>query len=388
MRFSRRVEQLVHSPIGAAHALVGLRTNERPLLDLSQAAPSFPPADAVIQRIAEVALETDAGRYPPQPGLPKLREAFAADVNDGYKANIKPDDVLITAGCNQAFCCVASALTSPGDEAILVAPFYFNHDMWLKIEGAKVRYLEPGPDLLPDPQQAQALITDKTKLITLVSPGNPTGVTIPKEIIHEFALLAQSNNIALIIDETYRSFRDEQTPAHELFASPNWRDHVISLHSFSKDFAIPGYRCGAVVGGNAAITEALKVLDCLAISAPRIGQEAALAGLLHAQQWRKDQASRVKTLELQFLKSMEEQPGGFKVVSSGAYFGWIQHPAKDLATQEVVRKLVLEHDVLTIPGTAFTNTDQATVRMSFANLEPEQMNELRSRLGEFGQHRL
>ena len=143
MRFSERVEQLVHSPIGAAHALVGLRTNDRSLLDLSQAAPSFPPADAVIERIAEVAREPDTGRYPPQPGLPQLREAFASDLSSGYAADISPEAVLITAGCNQAFCCVASALTNPGDEAILVAPFYFNHDMWLKIEGVEVRHLEP-----------------------------------------------------------------------------------------------------------------------------------------------------------------------------------------------------------------------------------------------------
>ena len=384
MRFSQRVEQLIHSPIGAAHALVGIRTNERPLLDLSQAAPSFPPADAVMERIAETALETDAGRYPPQPGLPQLRESVAKDLNAGYAANIEPSDVLITAGCNQAFCCVTSALTSPGDQAILVAPFYFNHDMWLKIEGVDVQYLEPKGNLLPDPEKAQSLITDKTRLITLVSPGNPTGVTIPKKIIHQFAELARHNDIALVIDETYRSFRDEQTPAHELFSDPSWRDHVISLHSFSKDFAIPGYRCGAVIGGNATITEALKVLDCLAISAPRIGQEAALAGLRHAQQWRIEQAARIKNLELQFLDSMKDQPGGFKVISSGAYFGWVQHPRSDLTTEEVVRRLVLEHDVLTIPGTAFTSSDQAMIRMSFANLEPAQIEELPSRLNEFG----
>ena len=124
MRFSQRVEQLIHSPIGAAHALVGIRTNERPLLDLSQAAPSFPPADAVMERIAETALEADAGRYPPQPGLPQLRESVANDLNAGYAANIEPSDVLITAGCNQAFCCVTSALTSPGDQAILVCLLY------------------------------------------------------------------------------------------------------------------------------------------------------------------------------------------------------------------------------------------------------------------------
>ena len=383
MRFSERVEQLVHSPIGAAHALVGLRTNDRPLLDLSQAAPSFPPADAVIERIAEVAREPDTGRYPPQPGLPQLREAFASDLSSGYAADISPDDVLITAGCNQAFCCVASALTNPGDEAILVAPFYFNHDMWLKIEGVEVRHLEPAANLVPDPEQAEALVTDKTRLITLVSPGNPTGVTIPKEIIHDFAELARAHNLALIVDETYRSFRDEQNPAHQLFDNPDWADHVISLHSFSKDFAIPGYRCGAAVGGKPAITEALKVLDCLAISAPRIGQEAALAGLRHAQQWRLDQASRIKDLELRFLESMQGQPGGFEVISSGAYFGWVRHPRADLSTEEVVRRLVLDHDVLTIPGTAFTSNDQSTIRMSFANLEPQQIDELASRLNEF-----
>tara|TARA_B100000029_G_scaffold147504_3_gene142799 strand:- start:158 stop:1249 length:1092 start_codon:yes stop_codon:yes gene_type:complete len=362
---------------------VGLRTNDRPLLDLSQAAPSFPPAGAVTERIAEVAGEPDSGRYPPQPGLPELRAAFAEDLTSGYGAEISPDSVLITAGCNQAFCVVASALTAPGDEALLVAPFYFNHDMWLKIEGVKVRYLNPGDGLIPDVQQAQSLITERTKLITLVTPGNPTGVTIPSDVIHEFAELAARNDLALIVDETYRSFRDATDSAHQLFSDTDWAKNVISLHSFSKDFAIPGYRCGAAVGGQLAITEALKVLDCVAISAPRIGQEAALAGLLHAQEWRLRQVDRIKDLEQKFLKAMRGEPGGFKVESSGAYFGWVKHPRPDLPTEEVVKQLVLEHDVLAIPGTAFTVNDESMIRLSFANLDPQQISELPSRLAEF-----
>jgi len=383
MRFSERVQNLAHSPIGAAHALVGLRTNSRALLDLSQAAPSFPPADAVIERIAQVAHEPDAGRYPPQPGLPALREEFANDLSRGYEADLSAESILVTAGCNQAFCIVASALTSPGDEALLIAPFYFNHDMWLRLEGVNVRHLNPGPDFIPDPEHAESLLTDKTRLITLVSPGNPTGVTIPKEVIHGFADLARRHNIALVVDETYRSFRDEKNGTHELFINPDWADHVISLHSFSKDFAIPGYRCGAVVGGTSIITESLKILDCVAISAPRIGQEAALAGLLHAQGWRTEQVIRIGELEDRFLAAMQDQPGGFEVVASGAYFGWVRHPRADLTTSEVVRRLILEHDVLVIPGTAFTAEDDAMVRMSFANLEPAEIEELTRRLAEF-----
>jgi len=80
---------------------------------------------------------------------------------------------------------------------------------------------------------------------------------------------------------------------------------------------------------------------------------------------------------------MEDEPGGFRVVSSGAYFGWVQHPHPDLSTEDVVRKLVLDHDVLTIPGTAFTPDDDAMIRLSFANLEPEEISELPHRLSEF-----
>lgn len=384
MHFAPRVETLIHSPIGAAHALVPQRANDRPLLDLSQAAPSFPPAPVVADRVAEVAREPDGGRYAPQPGLPPLRAAFADELTDFYGAKLTPDNVLITAGCNQAFCIMATALTSPGDEAIVVAPFYFNHDMWLRVEGVGVRHLQPGPDLQPDPEQARSLITDATRMIVLVSPGNPSGVTVPPHTIEAFAELARQHDLVLVLDETYRRFRDSDGVPHRAFDDPDWGDHVVSLHSFSKDFAIPGYRVGALVGGPPMITQALKVLDCIAISAPRIGQEAALAGLRHAAEWRDEQVARIRALEQRFLSAMADRPGGCEVVTSGAYFGWVRHPFTDLDTGDVVRRLVLDHDVLVIPGTAFTSLDEQMLRMSFANLTPDQIDELPARLRELG----
>ena len=122
------------------------------------------------------------------------------------------------------------------------------------------------------------LLAGSTTAIVLVSPGNPTGITIPPERIVEFAELAKAHDLAFIIDETYRSFRPTETAAHPLFGDPTWRDTVISLHSFSKDLAIPGYRVGAVVAGEPARLEALKILDCVAICAPPIGQIACIAG--------------------------------------------------------------------------------------------------------------
>ncbi len=386
MRFTPTISALTHSPIGAAHALLAHRVNDRPLLDLSQAAPAYAPPPAVLDAVAEGTHDRVTSGYAPQPGLPPLRRAFAADLSGAYDAAIDADDVLITAGCNQAFCLAASALAGPGDNMVLQTPFYFNHDMWLRVEGVEPRHLSIDEHHHPSADEAAELIDDRTRAIVLVSPGNPTGVTLPPELIHEFAALARRHDLALIVDETYRSFRPTDDPPHRLFDDPDWRDTVISLHSFSKDLAIPGYRVGALVGGDAIRVEALKVLDCVAISAPAIGQAACVAGLGYAGEWRRAQAARVADLQRQFETVMADRPGGFELVTAGAYFGWVRAPRTATGdTAAIVRRLVVDHDVLVIPGTAFTTDDERMLRFSFANLDAGQITELGVRLAEFGE---
>ena len=151
--------------------------------------------------------------YAPQPGLPALRSAFAADLSSAYGGEVVADDVLITAGCNQAFCIVASALAGPGDNMLVQDPFYFNHGMWLDVEEIEGRRIPNDDGLIPNAEASAALIDERTTAIVLVSPGNPTGVTVPPERIAEFAALAKAKDLALIIDETYRSFRPTETPA-------------------------------------------------------------------------------------------------------------------------------------------------------------------------------
>jgi aspartate/methionine/tyrosine aminotransferase len=386
MRLTDRTRNLAASPIAEAHAWLGHRTGERQLLDMSQAAPGYPTAPEIAARIAAVAAEADGGRYAPPPGLPELNQAFADELNTDYRAALTAAQVLPTGGCNQAFCVTTSALTEPGDEIIMPVPYYFNHDMWLKLDGVTPRYLIGDPDrpngLVPDPEQAAALITERTRAIVLVTPGNPTGVTVPPETIMAFYRLAADNDLALIVDETYRNFRLTTDPPHQLFSQPDWEHTVISLHSFSKDLAIPGYRVGAVVAGPEIIYEIMKLVDCVQISAPRIGQEAALAGLRHARSWRAEQAQRINRALGRYREVMAARPGGFELASAGAYFGWVRHPFEDLPTAEVIKRLVLDHDVLAIPGTAFTPSDERWLRFSYANLEFDQFDELAARLSE------
>jgi aspartate/methionine/tyrosine aminotransferase len=391
MRLAGRAVDLMASPIAEAHALLPLRRSDRRLLDLSQAAPSYPTAPEIADRVAEVAHSADGGRYAPPPGLPALREAFAAELSRDYGAEIGPAHVLPTGGCNQAFCVVLSSVTEPGDEVILPVPYYFNHDMWLRLDGVRPVHLHPERQptlddpaaLVPDPDAAARLVTERTRAIVLVTPANPTGVTVPPEVIAEFDRLASERGLVLVIDETYRNFRATDDPPHDLFRSADWTDRVVSLHSFSKDLAIPGYRVGAVVAGPPLIEQALKFVDCVQISAPRIGQEAVVAGLTRSGPWRREQSERIAHHEQVFRSVMAERPGGFELAAAGAFFGWVRHPDVGSSTAEVVRRLVLEHDVLAIPGTAFTPDDDGWIRFSFANLDDDDLRELGHRLSAF-----
>lgn len=380
MRLNPGTMQQSDSPIGTAYQLLDRRAHRRPLLDLAQAAPQYPPAPEVVEHIAAVARDAHGADYVDIAGLDVLREVFAAELSHAYQGRLQTRNVLVTAGCNQAFCLAISALAQAGDEVVLALPYYFNHDMWLRMNGIVARYLEPGPDLVPSAADAELLITARTRAIVLVTPGNPSGVTVPAGALAEFAEMAARHDIALVLDETYRSFRGTEEPAHRLFTDPRWTRTVVSLHSFSKDLAIPGYRVGAVVASAELNREVAKLADCVAICAPRIGQEAAWAGLSKARHWRTERAAEVAAKRQRFETEMARRPGGFQLLSCGGFFGWVRHPFAGRSTDDVVRELVERYDTLVIPGTAFLPDDRGMLRVSFGNVGHDALGDFADRL--------
>ena len=156
---------------------------DRPLINVSQAAPVEPPPLALRQEIARAALEDPAAHlYGPVLGLPALRAELAAQWSSAYGGEVRPDQVAITQGCNQAFCAVMATLAGAGDEVILPTPWYFNHKMWLDMQGVAAVPLATGAGLIPDPEAAARLIGPRTRAIVLVSPNNPGGVEYPAEV--------------------------------------------------------------------------------------------------------------------------------------------------------------------------------------------------------------
>lgn len=358
---------------------------ERPLINVSQAAPVDPPPEALRKAIAETALGNDAAHlYGPVLGLPELRAELAAQWSVGYGGSIEDTQVGITAGCNQAFAAAIAALTGEGDEVILPTPWYFNHKMWLDMNGVAAVPLPTGPDLLPDPEKAATLITARTRAIALVSPNNPGGVEYPPDLIVAFLDLARSRGIKLLLDETYRDFHSRSGAPHPLFADPDWDDTLVHLYSFSKAYRLTGHRVGALVCNAGLLAEVEKFLDTVAICPPQIGQHAALWGMRNLQQWlageRAEILDRRAAIEEGFPALADQ---GWRLMGVGAYFAYAAHPFP-LPSDDLARRLVSDAGVLLLPGTMFMPDDDPAggqqLRIAFANLDRAGLGTLFSRL--------
>ena len=359
---------------------------DRPLINVSQAAPVDLPPLALRQALAEAAVnDPNAHLYGPVLGLGALREEIASQWSAAYGGGIAPEQTAITQGCNQAFCAVMATLAGAGDEVILPTPWYFNHKMWLDMQGVKAVPLATGADLIPDPAKAAALIGPKTRAIVLVSPNNPGGVEYPGEVVAAFRDLARAQGIALILDETYRDFDARSGRPHDLFADPDWADTFIQLYSFSKAYRLTGHRVGAIVASTARLAEVEKFLDTVAICPSQLGQIAALWGMRNLSQWVAGERAEILARRAAMVAGFKALPD-WTLLGCGAYFAYVAHPFAQ-SSDEVCKAAVHKAATLMLPGTMFqpdTHPEGARqIRIAFANVDKAGIATLFDRLSGF-----
>ncbi|WP_282021218.1 aminotransferase [Ruegeria faecimaris] len=358
---------------------------ERPLINVSQAAPVDPPPLEMRQAMAAYASTEDSAHlYGPVLGNSALRSELASQITVHYGAPVAQEQVAITSGCNQAFAAAISSITDQGDEVILPTPWYFNHKMWLDMTGVNAIDLRTDDDLLPDANAARDLITERTRAIALVTPNNPGGVEYPAELLSAFFDLARETGIKLLVDETYRDFDSRSGPPHDLFAQPGWDDTLIHLYSFSKAYRLTGHRVGAVATSPSLLSEIEKFLDTVAICPNQIGQFGALWGMQNLSQWLADERREILDRRAVITRQLPKLTSkGWRLLGLGAYFAYFEHPF-DISSDDLARRLVTDASILLLPGTMFMpDHDPAgkrQVRIAFANLDRNGITELFDRL--------
>lgn len=384
VRAQPRLASVVPPPIEQALGWVEGRRfpADKPLIDLCQAVPAYPPPPEMLEHMAQALKRPETHRYGDPSGLPELRAALAADINRSYAAaSVGTENVLITAGCNQAFCLATLGLAEAGDGIVLPLPCYFNHLQWLQMNGIDARHVPFRPEAggLPDLDAVASAIGPKTRALVLISPNNPTGAVYPDACLNAAFELCRDAGVALVLDETYRDFLPEDRAPHSLFRRPDWASTLVHLYSFSKVFCLTGHRVGAIVGDAALLGEIRKAMDCVAICAPRLGQIGATFGLQQLRDWRAANTAKMRAR----LAALEQTLGGangYRLVSAGAYFAYVRHPHEGMSSEAVARRLAERQNLLALPGSIFGPDQDAYLRLAFANADAAAMPEIATRL--------
>ncbi len=379
MRFNPNVLDCAAAPIAEAWSWVDNRDSDR-LIDMCQAVPAHLPPQSLRDYLGDAIKAGEGATYTDIRGIEPLRTALAANISERYDGDAATDDILITAGCNQAFCSVIDTLCEAGDEVILPLPCYFNHQMWLTTRGVIPRYLSfNAQTAIPDPEEARGLVGPRTRAILLVTPNNPSGAIYPPEVVAAFYAVAREHGIALILDETYRDFIAIDELPHGLFAEPDWRDTLVHLYSISKVFSLTGFRTGAVAAGQELLEQLQKIQDCTAICAPHAGQLAALYGLENLHDWKVEKADELAQRAVAIKQAFDHPDLNYRLISAGAYFAYVEHPF-DAPARDVVKRLIEEQEIVSLPGSYFGPEQERFVRLAFANVHERHFDDVVARL--------
>ncbi len=333
--------------------------------------PSFQTPEYIRQGVKHYLDEDiDAGKYTLPDGLPELRELVAVHHNEktGIQVNAE-ENVMISAGNMQALNTLFHTMLDPGDEIILTDPCFASHIQQIRLfNGVPVYWpLDEQNDWALDVDLLPHLITDKTQAIVLVSPSNPTGKIFTQQELIRVGEIAKQHNILIIVDDPYSDFVYENKNKHFNLASVEaLKEHMIYLYSFSKSYAMSGWRLSYMVMPAELKREALKVHDATMICAPRISQLAGIVALSQPSNHKQEFETILQGRRELICQRLANVPHVFSSHKpEGAYYIFPKIIAAHKNSKQFAIDLLNSASVAVTPGSAFGPSGEHHVRMAY-----------------------
>lgn len=324
------------------------------------------------------------GKYTMPDGLPALRAAAAATHAAAAGRTVDPDrEVLVTAGNIEGLNALFHVLLDPGDEIILTDPGFASHVQQIRLCGGRPVFwpLDQGRGWQLDPASLPGLVTSRTKAIVLVSPSNPTGAIFREAELRAVGEIARRHDLFLLLDDAYSAFCYENEAAYfNLACVPELADRLVYLFTFSKAYAMSGFRVGYMILPEAVRSQVLKVHDATLICAPRPSQMAALAALGMPPSHRREFASVLARRRDLIGARLDRLPHVFRHTRpEGAYYVFPEIVAPHVDSRSFCLEVLAKARVTLTPGRAFGPAGEHHVRMAFC-VDDADINEAFDRL--------
>lgn len=380
---SRRAQKIVISPIKEMSILADdfCEKTGVDIISFGQGIPYFDTPEHIKNGVRKALEEISTAKYTLEPGITELRELIADFLKKSRNiGNIDAKkEIMVTSGCQEAVACAIASVIDEGDEVVLFTPDYASHiEQVMQFGGIPVfvPLLESEKDgWRLDMKELEKNVSEKTRVVIFSNPSNPTGMVLREKEMKEIADFAKTHDLIIIADETYDFLLYDNKKHLSPVSREEIRDRVILCGSFSKKYALTGYRVGYAFADAGIIDHMLKVHDAIAICAPAISQKAAIAALKGSQDSVREFVEKLTFNRELMCKKLDDMSDMFEYRKpEGAYYILAKYINSKDNSFDLALKMLHEAHVITIPGAAFGPTGEGRVRFSFA-CKPQEIEE-------------
>lgn len=381
-KISRRVQGMAVSAIKEMSLLAMEIPNA---VNLAWGLPSFETPLHIRKRIAEELLSNPTiGKYAPPPGLPGLKAKIAERLKAQKGIEVDPQkEIIITAGGMQALMMAWMTVLEPGDEVLIASPGFSSHYEQVYLAGgvpvAVPLVEEQGWRV--DIDAYRRAVTENTKALVIVNPSNPTGSVVGEGELRAIAELALEHDLFVITDDPYEVYVYDDLELFHLSSLSELRKNVIACASFSKEFAMTGWRVGWILAEEGITNQMLKVQDSFVICAPMISQVASLIALEESYDPTLQMVEEMKHRRDIICSRLDRLSDLFSYQKpQGAYYIFPKILPEEMQNSvDFCVRLLRESGVVTVPGSAFGPTGEGHIRLSYC-FTREEINEAFDRI--------
>ena len=344
-----------------------LEAQGRDIIHLEIGEPDFDTPAHIVEAAVQ-ALHQGHTHYTPAAGVPALRQAIAGYVSRSRQLEIRPEQVVVTPGAKPIMFFIILALLEAGDEALYPNPGFPIYESMINFVGAT-------PVALPlretrqfrfDPAEFRRLVTDRTRLIILNSPQNPTGGVLTRQDLEAVAEVAQERNLMVLTDEVYHQMLYEGEHISPL-SLPGMQAHTILLDGFSKTYAMTGWRLGYGVMPVDLVEHVTKLMVNSNSCTAAFTQQAGLAALEGPQQAVKVMTDAFRERRQVLIEGLNQIPGFRCQWPAGAFYAFPNVEGTGKPSKELANYLMESAGVAVLDGGAFGRYGQGFLRLSYAN---------------------